>query len=317
VSYVAPTFRTMAAREKRFKELVRLLRSQHGLATTGQARVLGIKEDALGRHVKAGRLTREHRRIYGLPGYPDTFRRRVMAACLCVGPPCAATGRTAARLHCLDGFARTPALEIAIPAKRCVTAAGFSIRRTDHLPAGHRCYVDRIPATTVERTLLEVAGRVSDEVLEIAVDSALRQRLTTSDRLFSLLEDMAGRGRRGVAAFRRVLKSRSNWTPTDSSLETKTLRVIRSGGLPEPVIQKPLGSNGELIGRVDLYYRPERLVIEVDSYKYHSSRLAWQHDLTRQNRLMQEELRVLRFTEDDVDRRPSYVIATIRAFLEE
>jgi very-short-patch-repair endonuclease len=197
-----------------------------------------------------------------------------------------------------------------------VTASGLAIRRTDFLPARHHCRIDQIPATAVERTLLEVAGRVSDEVLETAIDSALRRRLTTIDRLFHLLEEMAGKGRRGIAALRRVLKARSTWTPTDSSLETKTLRVIRAGGLPEPTIQKALGSQGQPIGRVDLYYPSERLVIEVDSYRYHSSRLAWQHDLARQNRLMQEELRVVRFTEDDVDRRPHYVVSVIRSFLE-
>ncbi len=240
-----------------------------------------------------------------------------MAACLRVGPPCATTGRTAARLHALDGFARTRALEIVIPAGRCVTETGLSIRRTDYMPARHRCHVDGIPATSVERTLLELAGRVPSELVEIAADSALRQGATTVDRLLQLLDEMSGKGRRGVVAFRHVLASRTDWTPTDSSLETKTLRMIRRAGLPEPIIQRPLGSKAEPIGRVDLYYPHKRLVIEVDSYRYHSSRVAWQHDLTRQNGLMHEKLRILRFTEDDVDSRENYVISTIRSFLED
>jgi very-short-patch-repair endonuclease len=238
-----------------------------------------------------------------------------MAASLQVGQPCAVTGRAAARLHNLDGFSKTASIEIAIPSKRRVSPPGIDIRRTDLLPPGHRCTIDGIPTTAVERTLLEIAGRIPDEQVEIAIDSALRQRLTTNERVHSIVEEMAGKGRRGVVALRRLLSARSEWTPTDSSLETKTLRVIRDGGLPEPLIQRPLGADGRFIGRVDLYYPLDKLVIEVDSYRYHSSRIAWQHDLTRQNSLMHEGLRVLRFTEDDIDRRPNYVVATIHPFL--
>jgi very-short-patch-repair endonuclease len=65
---------------------------------------------------------------------------------------------------------------------------------------------------------------------------------------------------------------------------------------------------------VDFIYQDPPLVIEVDSYEYHSSRRAWQNDLTRQNALVADGRRILRFTHQDIERRPSEVIALIRTF---
>jgi very-short-patch-repair endonuclease len=173
-----------------------------------------------------------------------------------------------------------------------------------------------VPATSVERTLLDIAAAVSEGALEVALDWALRNGYTTMNRLRGFLDETARRGRRGAAPLRRVLAQRSDWTATDSALETKTLRLCRKGKLPQPQLQRALGAEGVFIGRVDLIFRDARLVIEVDSYRYHSGCLAWQNDLSRQNKLICEGYCVLRFTEDDIDYRPDEVIATIRRFFE-
>ena len=54
------------------------------------------------------------------------------------------------------------------------------------------------------------------------------------------------------------------------------------------------------------------MAIEVDGYEHHSSPEAFQRDRTRQNRLVALGWTVLRFTWDDVVKRPAMVAQTIR-----
>lgn len=74
----------------------------------------------------------------------------------------------------------------------------------------------------------------------------------------------------------------------------------------------PLHDDAGLIGVVDILFPGQRLVIEIDGRADHSDERAFQHDRSRQNRLIARGYRVLRFTWDDVVRRPTEVIATIR-----
>ena len=66
---------------------------------------------------------------------------------------------------------------------------------------------------------------------------------------------------------------------------------------------------------MDVLFEQERVVIEVDGYGTHSSREAFQRDRTRQNELVAAGYRVLRFTWDDLDRRPAAVIRQVRTAL--
>ena len=70
-----------------------------------------------------------------------------------------------------------------------------------------------------------------------------------------------------------------------------------------------------LVGVVDLLFRQARLVVEVDGWRAHSSRQAFETDRRRQNRLINAGYLVLRFTWDDLTRRPAQVLAEIRRAL--
>ena len=59
-------------------------------------------------------------------------------------------------------------------------------------------------------------------------------------------------------------------------------------------------------------YAELRLAIEVDGFEHHSSPDAFQRDRTRQNRLVALGWTVLRFTWEDVVKRPAMVAQTIR-----
>jgi very-short-patch-repair endonuclease len=57
------------------------------------------------------------------------------------------------------------------------------------------------------------------------------------------------------------------------------------------------------------------LVVELDGWAYHRDRRAFQHDRLKGNALLAAGWKLLRFTHDDVTRRPEQVAAHIQAQL--
>lgn len=72
---------------------------------------------------------------------------------------------------------------------------------------------------------------------------------------------------------------------------------------------------GRFIARVDFIYRDASLVIELDGDRYHTDRDTFRGDRRRQNDLVQEGLRVLRFTAWDLFAAPEYVVSQVAAAL--
>jgi very-short-patch-repair endonuclease len=70
--------------------------------------------------------------------------------------------------------------------------------------------------------------------------------------------------------------------------------------------------SGRFLGRPDLYYPEHRLGLEYDG-GVHRESLA--EDNRRQNRLLEEGIRLLRFTAGDLPH-PTVVVAQVRAVLE-
>lgn len=66
---------------------------------------------------------------------------------------------------------------------------------------------------------------------------------------------------------------------------------------------------------VDALWHDERVAVEADSWRWHGDRAAFQRDRAKANALQLAGYRVLRFTHDDVVRRPARTAATIRAAL--
>jgi very-short-patch-repair endonuclease len=97
-----------------------------------------------------------------------------------------------------------------------------------------------------------------------------------------------------------------------SEAEVKIHRLMRDAGISGWLANVPLHDEAGLIGIVDILFREQRLVLEIDGRAFHSDERAFQRDRSRQNRLIAQGYRVLRFTWVDVVRRPAEVVAAIR-----
>lgn len=91
--------------------------------------------------------------------------------------------------------------------------------------------------------------------------------------------------------------------------------LLRRAGLTGWAANVPLQDAAGLVGYGDVVFRQALLVLEVDGRAYHSSADRFQADRSRQNRLVNAGYVVLRFTWEDLTRRPEQVIAQVRAAL--
>lgn len=289
----------------------------HGLVRTDLLAAHGIDRQVVSRLTRAGVLEPIGgpgiRRVAG--GEP-TLHQRLLAGVWAAGSDAVASHRGAAWLWSLDGVA-APTIEVSVPRSGGRRPAGVRLHRTTDLTPGMSTTVDGIPVTEPTRTLVDLASVVSAEALESAVDSALRQGLTSVERCEAMLDRLARRGRNGVGPFRKLLDGRRAVDGvTDSRFEVRIVRVLRAGGLPEPVRQHVLFDRWGRIGRFDLTYPPAQVAIEADSVRHHTSRAQFERDRERRTRAEAIGWRVPTYTWRQVVRRPQWVVQTVTALLD-
>jgi very-short-patch-repair endonuclease len=98
--------------------------------------------------------------------------------------------------------------------------------------------------------------------------------------------------------------------PTRSDLERLFLRVCRAHDVPPPETNVKLGPH-----TVDALWREERLVVEVDSYAYHSDRETFTADRARDRYLQARGFRTARISDDELTREPEAAALSLQALL--
>ncbi len=172
--------------------------------------------------------------------------------------------------------------------------------------------LEGIPVTTVHRTLIDLPAVMKEEALEIALDSALSQRLTSVSFMWRRLNRLGGRGRSGSALLRKMLVERTGLTQhAQNGAETKLVRLLQQRGLDGFVKQFTIRSGRESLARVDLAWPALRLGVELDSWRYHTSTSARRRDARRQNAIERLRWTILRFFWEDVIHDADYVVDEI------
>lgn len=129
--------------------------------------------------------------------------------------------------------------------------------------------IGRLPVTNPSRTLLDLGSVADADVVERAMESALRVRKTSLPELEELVDGRGGR--RGGSVLRQVLARRPSGTaPTESDAETLFVQLCRRHGFEEPQRQYRLLLGGRPI-RVDFAWPGVRLAVEVDGGQVHGN----------------------------------------------
>jgi hypothetical protein len=134
----------------------------------------------------------------------------------------------------------------------------------------------------------------------------LADRLSIA-QLHAVVVQLARRGKPGSRVAREFLIARGGTLAT--ALERKGRGVLAAGGLPYPIAQYTLPWAHHR--RFDDAYPEARLAIEWDSRAWHLQREAMTADRRRDREAASHGWLVLRFTWDDLKKRPGEVVSTV------
>jgi hypothetical protein len=297
-------------------EIAELSARQYALFTTKQAVACGVTHRRLRRWRGEGRVTEEQRGVYGIAGAPDSWERRLMAACLAGGPGTVASHRAAARLWGLDDHGGD-LVEITVPRLRSPRPRGTVVHRSTDLEDAHTTVRRRLPVTNPLRTIIDLGAVLRPEQVEDALDRGLSDRLFSVAAIEWMRNDLSRQGRHGTGVLGRILDQRALGDEVpDQLLEPRMARLLQSADLPPAIYHYVLRTpEGRFLAEVDFAYPQRRLAIEVDGYAVHGTPRAMAKDFVRQNGLVSYRWHVLRFTWRQVVRTPGAVAATIAAAL--
>lgn len=168
-----------------------------------------------------------------------------------------------------------------------------------------------LPLTERRRTAADLLACLPwDECRDLYAWLATR-RVVTSEHLGTWSRDWAGRP--GARQLRRLaLSARTGSLSAAEDLLHDVLREMRLTGW---VANTPVTVAGQVIAVVDVLVAECRLAIQVDGWRAHGGRVAFQRDRSQQNALMAAGYLVLRFTWDDLTQRRAQVMSVIRESL--
>jgi very-short-patch-repair endonuclease len=277
-------------------------RRQRGLLTTAQLHAVGFSRSTIGRLVRSGALLRIHRGVFLLASHPLDFSTRTLAAVLACGPGSFAS-------HLAAGFiwqllASEPGtIDVCVSGRQARSRRGIAAHERRHLGRADTRIRDLVPVTSPSLTLLDLAVVLPPIELDRAIDEARSRRLTSQSELAACVR--RHQGHHGVGLIERRLRDDTGFSRSEA--ERLLLRLIEDAGLPRPL------RNARVEGlEVDFLWPDLRLVVEMDGYRWHSSRAQLNRDRERDSILTARGYRVLRISYDQL-RNPPRLIARLAA----
>ena len=286
------------------RRVEKIARSQHGFVSRSQCLAVGLSGSQIRNRVAARGWQRYLPEVFLLPNVGVTPIGKLFAAQLWGGDESIVSHGSAAWIHRIDETVPARAELYVRGGRRCEGV------RCHRLGVGDRPLSLRkqgVRVTRVERTLLDLCATWVPTRVGRAMDSALRQRLTTLDRLSQELEGSGASGRSGSALLRKMLRGRDyRDEAVRSEFETRTLRVIKSirGWMPAPDF--PVAASGQA-HFLDFAFPEVKVGIECQSIRWHLGNEALKRDSARMRRLSLAGWLILPFCWDDVVLNPDGV----------
>ena len=285
------------------RNVARIAGEQHGLITRAQLLSAGLTHAAIGRRLIKGTLLLEYRGVYRVGHRAPSVEARYLGAVLACGERALLSGLAAG--HLLRLLRRPePDPEVTVPSERRIP--GITTRRTRNLDPRDGTIVRGIPVTTVARTLVDLAAVMGQDALARACHEAGVLYDTTPAAVEAVLERRPNSP--GAGRLRAVM--RGDVHVTLSKLERRFLDLLRERELALPRTNRPAKGR-----RVDCRWPEHRLTVELDSYRYHHSRYAWNQDRRREREAHARGDEFRRYTHADVFDHPGAMLRELRAVL--
>jgi very-short-patch-repair endonuclease len=283
---------------EQFRTVARIAGAQHGVVTYEQLVGAGVSPQSVGRWAAKGLLHREHRGVYRFGHRARSNDAAYLAAVLACGPGAVLSGLAAAHLYGLVRHVAPAEVTTGADRRQATT------RRKVH-PLDATVYRG-IPVLTIPALLVDLAATVSlEELARAAHEADVRHGV-----LPEAIEAAAARrpGSTGIANLRAVASG--DHALLLSRLEREFRARLREAGLPLPRTNRKEGAH-----YVDCRWPDHRLTVELDSFRFHRTRKAWEDDHERRRAARARGDEFHRYTWRDVAEQPGPMLADLTVLL--
>ena len=279
--------------------LADLGRRSHGVVTRRELLAARISGREIDGRLRGGALIAVFRGVYRVGHTAPSTEAHYLAAVKACGDGALLSGRAAAHLLGIMKGSAPPAEVTARTERRVKGVRTRQGQRQGTIWRG-------IPVTTPAETLIDLAAAVDETELARACHEAGVRHHTKPHQVEAALARRPNTP--GGGKLRRVLNGEVKVTL--SKLEKRFLEHLSEAGLPTPHTNRPAGSK-----RVDCRWPAHRLTVELDSYRYHRSRHAWENDRHREREAYARDDDFRRYTWGDVFESPRLMLEELRALL--
>lgn len=258
------------------------------------------------RWCKQGHLKRLMRGLYVVR---DAGRMVIVRAVARAYPNAVFVGETAAWLNGQIDF--PPRVITAAHTGRSHTFGAFRLIRSE-VPDEGWFERDGLRRMNPIMAAVDVIPRLGAGLVDSLMRST-RDAAQATDRLRRLVRCLTDTPRRVGNPSRRRVVDRTATVPW-SEAERTAHDLLDAAGITGWTANTSMTIKGQEI-HPDICFERERLVLEIDGFQYHSSQHAFVRDRRRQNLLVLDGWRVLRFTWQDLSDRPDRVLADVHEAL--
>jgi hypothetical protein len=276
---------------------------QHDLLTHEQLLAVGLSRRAIARRVARGTLHRRFHGVYSLGSAPLSQDAKWHAAVLACGEGSALSHVSCAQIR---GVTRSRERLIHVVSPRRRKVPGVRVHHCRSLSPREITTHRGVPVTTFPRMLIDLTDvQSADELANVIHEGAFH----------GMFSELAARDAMAIATGRHnlhVLEAAlrlhaAGSSGTKSGYERAYRRLIE--GLPQPL------PNTRVCGwEVDCHWPEQRLVVEIDG-PGHARPRSRTKDRRVDRELRAAGYRVLRFTDEDIDQRPEWVVRRTAAAL--
>jgi len=278
---------------------------QNGNITRRQLHDLGLDNNAVAYRVRIGRLYRVFRGVYSVGRRPITPHEWASAAVLACGSGAALSHGSAMALW---GYWRhwDRPFEVTVAGDRRTN--GIRVHRSTTLRRREITTQLGIRVTTPARMLIDMSPRLTDRALKRTVNNALGSAWLTEDQLADTLAyHPTAHATKRIAALIGL-----PGTPTRSDWEDGFPTFCADHGLPAPVMGQPL--HGYIL---DALFPDEKVIVELDSWSFHSGKIAFESDRERDAEMLAHGYVTVRMTWERIEQRPGQEARRLRVILDQ
>jgi very-short-patch-repair endonuclease len=285
VGRILDGMRPTSGPERVERAIVAIAERQSGVVSRAQLRRLGLSDRTITRRIEAGWLIPILNGVYAVGHRPRTLRGWHCAALLAAGERAALSHRSAGAHW---GMTKAPGRPHVIAPRSADGITGIVVHRPRALAADDIVEEQGVRVASPARVLLDIAGGATRRQLERALDQAEVHELHLP------IEPLLARcrRRRGAPLLRAALEwHEAGSSITESEAEEAFLAIVDRAGLPRPIPQCPVEGK-----RRDFVWPDQRVVVEIDSHRFHKTAAAFERDGLRGNEVTLAGWTHLRFT---------------------